>query len=60
VNGKRRVLKRGHDIKRVKLAKLPKGKFTVRIVTTFSNGARRTSTRTYRGCTKGRPSTSRN
>jgi hypothetical protein len=59
VNGKRRVLKSGHDIKRVKLAKLPKGKFTVKIVTTFSNGAKRTSRRTYNGCTKGRPSTSR-
>jgi hypothetical protein len=43
----------------VKLTKLPKGRFKVRIVTTFSNGARRTSTRTYKGCTKGRPSTSR-
>jgi hypothetical protein len=59
VNGKRRVLRRGHDIKRVKLARLPKGKFTVKIVTTFSNGSKRTSRRTYKGCTKSRPTTSR-
>jgi hypothetical protein len=59
VNGKRRVLKRGRDIKSVKLAKLPQGKFTVKIVTTFSNGSKRTSRRTYKGCTKSRPSTSR-
>jgi hypothetical protein len=57
VDGKRRVLKRGHDIKRVKIARLPKGRFTVKIVTTFSNGSKRTSRRTYKGCTKSRPHT---
>src|SRR4051794_6865512 len=59
VNGKQRALRRGRDIKRVKLARLPKGKFRVRIVTTFSNGSKRTSRRTYTGCTKSRPTTSR-
>jgi hypothetical protein len=59
VNGKRRVVKRGHDIKRVTLGRLPKHNFTVRIVTTFSNGSKRASTRTYKGCTKSRPHTTR-
>jgi hypothetical protein len=59
VNGKRRVVRRGRNIKRLTLARPPKGRFTVRIVTTFSNGAKRASTRTYRGCAKSRPRTSR-
>jgi hypothetical protein len=59
VNGKKRVVKRGRDIKRVSLARLPKRNFTVRIVTTFSNGSKRASTRTYKGCTKSRPQTHR-
>jgi hypothetical protein len=59
VNGKRRIVRRGRDIKRVTLARPPKGSFTVRIVTTFSNGSQRTSTRSYRGCAKGRPRTTR-
>jgi hypothetical protein len=59
VNGKRRLVRRGHDIKRVTIARLPKRRFTVRIVTTFSNGSKRASTRTYSGCTKSRPRTQR-
>jgi hypothetical protein len=59
VNGRRRLVRRGHDIKRVTLARLPQSNFTVRIVTTFSNGARRSSVRTYRGCKKSRPHTTR-
>jgi hypothetical protein len=59
VNGKRRLVKRGRSIKRVTLTRLPRSNFTVRIVTTFSNGSKRASTRTYTGCTKSRPHTSR-
>jgi hypothetical protein len=59
VNGRKRLVRRGRDIKRVRIAKLPQRNFTVRIVTTFSNGSKRASTRTYRGCTKSRPHTRR-
>jgi hypothetical protein len=59
VNGKRRVLRRGHDIKRVRIKRLPRRSFTVRVLTTFSNGSRRASTRTYRGCKKSKPRTTR-
>jgi hypothetical protein len=59
VNGKRRVLRRGHDVRRVTIARLPRGRFRVRVVTTYSSGARRVSTRVYRGCTKTRPTTHR-
>jgi hypothetical protein len=59
VNGKRRVLRRGRDIKTVSLARLPQRRFTVRIVTTFSNGKKRTSIRTYRRCGKSKPHTVR-
>src|SRR5439155_13685513 len=46
VNGKRRLVRRGRNVRRVTLGRLPRGTFTVRIVTTLSNGARGTSTRT--------------
>jgi uncharacterized tannase-like protein DUF6351 len=59
VNGKRRLVRRGRNIKSVSLARPVKSRFTIRIVTTFSNGAKRASTRTYRGCKKSRPRTSR-
>jgi hypothetical protein len=59
VNGKRRVLRRGRDIKRVRITRLPRKRFTVRVVTTFSNGSKRASTRTYKGCTKSKPRTAR-
>jgi hypothetical protein len=59
VNGKLKVLRRGHDVRRVTLRRLPLGRFTVRIVSTHSNGARLVSTRVYRGCKKGRPHTHR-
>ncbi len=58
-NGKRRVHRRGHDIKRVRIKALPKRSFTVRVVTKFSNGSSRASTRTYKGCKKSKPRTSR-
>ncbi len=59
VNGKRRVARHGHNIKRVTLRRLPRKTFRVRVVTTYSNGRKRTSTRTYRGCKKSRPRTHR-
>ena len=57
VNGKRRVLRRGRNIRRVTLGRLPKRRFTVKIVTVFSNGTQRTTTRLYKGCSKSRPRT---
>jgi hypothetical protein len=59
VNGKRKLARKGRDIKRVTIRRLPKRKFKVRIVTTFSNGSKRVSTRTYKGCAKTKPSTRR-
>ena len=59
VSGKLKLRRRGHDIRRVRIARLPLGRFNVKIVSTYSTGARRVSKRAYRGCKKGRPSTSR-
>jgi hypothetical protein len=59
VNGKLRRARRGQDIRRVTLGRLPKRKFRVRIVTTYSNGKKRTSVRTYKGCGKSKPRTRR-
>lgn len=55
---RRRVLRRsGKDIARVVLSGLPRdGKMTVRIVATHSGGSKVVSTRTWRGCKKGKPS----
>jgi hypothetical protein len=57
VNGRRKLVKRGHNIRKITIRRLPRGHFRVKIVTTQSNGARSTSVRTYRGCRKGRPHT---
>jgi hypothetical protein len=57
VGRKLALRRRGHDIRTVAIRRLPRGRFTVRIVTTYSTGKRRISTRTYRGCRKGRPRT---
>jgi hypothetical protein len=57
VNGKRKLARRGRDLRRVTVRRLPRGRFKVRIVATHSNGSRLVSTRTYRGCTKSRPHT---
>jgi LVIVD repeat len=57
VNGKLKLTRRGRDIRRVTLRRLPRGRFTLRIVSTHSNGSRLVSSRTYRGCKKGRPRT---
>jgi dienelactone hydrolase len=58
VNGKRRVRRRGSRLTSVAIAPLPsRGRFVVRIVATTNRGRRVISTRTYRDCRKGRPTT---
>lgn len=57
VNGRRKLIARGRDVRRVTLRRLPTRKFTVRIVATQSSGSRLVSTRKYSGCLKGRPKT---
>jgi hypothetical protein len=59
VNDKKKLSLRGKDIKRVTIARLPRRRFVVRIVSTSSTGARLTSTRVYHGCKKTRPTTRR-
>jgi beta-glucosidase len=57
VNGKRVLTRRGRDIKRVSIKRLPRKRFVVKIVTTHNTGARIISTRVYSGCKKSRPTT---
>jgi beta-glucosidase len=57
VNGHLKLRRHGRDIRRVTLARLPQGRFRVRIVSTQSSGSRLVSRRTYHGCLKGRPTT---
>jgi hypothetical protein len=57
VNGKRRLVRRGHNIKRISLKRLPRKKFTVKIVSTQNTGSKLISVRKYKGCRKGRPRT---
>ena len=57
VNGHRRLARKGRDLRRVTIERLPKGRFTVKVVSTQSTGARVVSTRTYKGCKKGKPKT---
>ena len=57
VNGKRLRTRRGHDIGRIRISRLPKGKFVVRIVAVHADGTRVITTRTYRGCKKTKPRT---
>ncbi|MEA2441613.1 MAG: hypothetical protein QOH76_3037 [Thermoleophilaceae bacterium] len=59
VNRKRKLVRRGHDVKSIVLRRLPTKKFTVTIVSTRSNGAQLVSTRTFNGCKKSRPTTRR-
>jgi|tagenome__1003787_1003787.scaffolds.fasta_scaffold20933604_2 YVTN family beta-propeller protein len=59
VNGKVIARKRGRNLRRVTLRRLPLGQFKVRIVTTHSNGKKRKSVRTYLGCNKSKPHTQR-
>jgi hypothetical protein len=57
VNGKRVLRRSGHNIRRVAVKRLPRRKFTLRIVATQTSGSQLISTRRYRGCRKGRPHT---
>jgi hypothetical protein len=57
VNGKLRLARRGRDITRITLGRLPRGRYKVRVVSIHSNGSRLVSTRVYRGCKKSRPHT---
>ena len=57
VNGVRKVVRRGRNIRFVSLQKLPRKRFVVRIKTTLANGSKRDSVRVYRGCKKSRPTT---
>ena len=55
VNGKRKLLRKGHSLKRLTLKRLPQKTFRVTIVNYQSTGSKLVSTRTYRGCTKSKP-----
>jgi hypothetical protein len=60
VNGKRRFARRGRDIRRIELSKLARtGKLRVRIVATHNTGSKVVSSRTWKGCKKGRPTVRR-
>jgi hypothetical protein len=60
VNGKRRLVRSGSDIRRIELTKLARtGKLSVRIVATHNTGSKVVSTRSWNGCTKGKPSVRR-
>ena len=55
VDGKRILDRRGHNIVSVTIFRLPQRVFHLKVVSTQSSGSRIVSTRTYRGCRKGRP-----
>jgi lysophospholipase L1-like esterase len=57
VNGKLVKHVHGHRVRRLVLPRLPKGRFTIKIVATTTRHTRTVSTRRYRGCLKGRPHT---
>jgi Neutral/alkaline non-lysosomal ceramidase, N-terminal len=57
VNGKRKLHKEGHRITHIRIKRLPKGKFTIKIVALVNTGERVISVRKYDGCKKGRPHT---
>ncbi|MDX6224602.1 MAG: hypothetical protein QOE64_978, partial [Frankiales bacterium] len=57
VNRKFKQRVRGHALKTFTIRRLPKKKFTLRIVAWQNTGSRLVSTRTYRGCKKGKPTT---
>jgi hypothetical protein len=55
VNGRRALRRSGRDLRRMRLRGLPRsGAMRLRIVTTRSTGTKVISTRTWRGCRKGR------
>jgi putative CocE/NonD family hydrolase len=55
VNGRLVLRRRGHDIRRVSIRKLPLGKFKVKIVSRTSDRHLTRTVRTYKGCRKSRP-----
>lgn len=56
VDGKRRLVRRGRDLRRVELTGLPRsGRMKVRIVATHSTGSKVVSSRSWSGCVKGKP-----
>jgi alpha-glucosidase len=57
VNGRRVKVVRGRRVTRVTLRRLPKGRFTVRIVDRWARGPRTISVRRYVGCRKTAPRT---
>ena len=58
INGKRRYSKRASRITKITIKKLPTtGRYKVRIVALTNRGNRVISTRTYKNCKKGRPTT---
>jgi hypothetical protein len=58
INGKRRYSRRGTKVTTVSIKRLPNtGTYLVRIVALTNRGNRIISTRRYKGCKKGRPST---
>jgi hypothetical protein len=59
VNGKRKVVKTGTNIRRLTLKRLPKKKFVVRIEATQNTGSKLISKRTYKGCKKSKARTRR-
>ncbi len=52
VNGHRVRRVRGHNVRSVTLARLPAGRFSVRVVARLARGGTVTTLRTYIGCTK--------
>jgi hypothetical protein len=57
VNGRRKLVRRGHALRAVTIRRLPKKVFHLKIVATQSSGSKLISTRTYRGCNKSKPTT---
>ena len=57
VNGRRVKTVRGRRVTELKLPRLPRGTFEVRIVAVHDDGRRTVSIRRYRGCKKGPPVT---
>jgi len=57
VDGRRKLTRHGRDIRSVTIARLPQRLFHLKIVSTQSTGSKLISTRTYRGCRKGHPTT---
>ena len=57
VNGSLKVDRRGRDIKRLALRRLPQRRFVVKIVATQSSGTVLITRRTYHRCSKTRPRT---